>query len=846
VATGWHQGIPDSIAREDVEQAIIDFDRGVEHDFGPSTTYDLLFQGRRYPPKAILGLGARRVAGRTLGPNEFSGGQDSRCFKVLRDLGFEIVEKPERREDTVKKIPGIRKGLETILAQYSKARTEAFAAHPIREAFEGLKVALRESAPVARRAASGQPIKVEWGVGKGNWASVPWIALMDTHETDTTQRGVYCVFLFRHDSTGVYLTFNQGVTQFRRKPGLGNVREAIHARAQELRKYCGNLDGNGFLMDDAIDLRSDAGLATDYESSTIAYRLYQASEVPTDDQLLADVEAVLSVYDRYLVDKPQLVPQVPGRQPNSWIFQSNPEVYDLMAAVSALRGLHFRTRQHADEIRVGDVVYLWESGQQAGVIAVSEVVEGPNMMSDDPAEGAFWKAPEMDAAQERSVRLEIKHVLPQRVLRRDLQKHPLLSGIQIIRSPQGTNFPLKPEEASALASMIAPAIVFEARVSVGALVDAIARLGYVFEPWQVAAYVTALRTKPFVILAGVSGTGKSKLPGLVAALTGGRAELLPVRPDWTDSSEVLGYVGLEQAFHVGPLLRFARDAWRDPKQHFVCIVDEMNLARVEHYFAEVLSRIEDRHRHPAGGYESGPLWAGQTVAARDADDWMKVGLPPNLAIVGTVNMDESAHGFSRKVLDRAFTLELSDVDLNRWGQAATTSRSIAPWPVSAWFPRATRLGELQGLTGDEQSLVERTIETLTTVNVFLSQAQLQVGYRTRDEVALFVLHANDLAPLFVTTGGVAVDPLDLALHMKVLPRLAGGSNAIRSVILRLLSWSLDGQPADPDADSRDVLQSWQHQGRPASLPTARYPRTAARLCLMLERQENEGFTSYWL
>ena len=74
---------------------------------------------------------------------------------------------------------------------------------------------------------------------------------------------------------------------------------------------------------------------------------------------------------------------------------------------------------------------------------------------------------------------------------------------------------------------------------VSRVIKAIAESGFYFEPWQIAAYITALRTKPFVILAGVSGTGKSKLPALVAKVTGGVSKLLPVRPDWTDSSDVL-------------------------------------------------------------------------------------------------------------------------------------------------------------------------------------------------------------------------------------------------------------------------------------------------------------------
>ncbi|MFM8218327.1 MAG: hypothetical protein ACKOJF_05330, partial [Planctomycetaceae bacterium] len=94
--------------------------------------------------------------------------------------------------------------------------------------------------------------------------------------------------------------------------------------------------------------------------------------------------------------------------------------------------------------------------------------------------------------------------------------------------------------------------------------DLVARIdaqGFVFEPWQVAAYVTAVRTKPFVILAGVSGTGKSKLPALVAEATGAAPpRRIAVRPDWTDSSDVMGYVDLQDRFRPGLVLRSLREA----------------------------------------------------------------------------------------------------------------------------------------------------------------------------------------------------------------------------------------------------------------------------------------------
>ena len=383
------------------------------------------------------------------------------------------------------------------------------------------------------------------------------------------------------------------------------------------------------------------------------------------------------------------------------------------------------------------------------------------------------------------------------------------------------------------------------QLEITSLIDGIAGQGFVFEPWQVAAYATALRTKPFVILAGVSGTGKSKLPRLVSEATGGESTLIPVRPDWTDSSDILGYCSLDGKFRPGRFLEFVREATDHPDKHFVCIIDEMNLARVEHYFAEILSRIEDRHPAEQGGYESDPI-LGISLSDEDGAVWNTLKLPANLAIVGTVNMDESTLGFSRKVLDRAFTIELSDVDLPNWGLGAEPRIAELGWPVENWYPRAIRLSGLATRSEAERTIINEVIEALSELNAILVQAQLQVGYRTRDEVVLFVLHAQDVRSSFVTHQGEPVDPLDLALHMKILPRLAGGSSPLKHAIARLLGWAYDGSAAKGEADITNLVETWGSTGCPSRLAGARYPLTAARLCLMLGRLRDEGFTSFWL
>jgi hypothetical protein len=657
--------------------------------------YAIKVSGKQYPVKRLVSLATGQPV------SSFSGG--NRLNKAVQTLGFTVssVEQSTPADDIgLAAMTKFRAAVVTILGNFrSAAAKDKFnGEHPVVKTFADAKQAI-----MAFPAVSAGNLTVVASAGQGNWASVPWLSILDADETKSTQKGVYVVYLFRGDMQGVYATLNQGVTELRQIPAKGR-RVELERRAGVVRAAVPHFADTDYQLDNKIELASATPLGAAYEPSTIAHKFYPADAVPEPQELADDLATLLDAYRLYIDAK--------GKAP---------------------------------------------------------AVEPPMLLPE-----------------------------------------PNFSLADAFKSLQAT----------------------------------IASTGFVFEPWQLAAYVTALRTKPFVILAGVSGTGKSQLPKLVAQATGGQFIRVPVRPDWTDSSDVLGYVDLQSQFRSGGVLHFARDARDLPAAYHVCLLDEMNLARVEQYFAEMLSGIEDRAPDASGGFTSPPLLA-QSLALDDGD-WMKVGWSANLAIVGTVNMDESTHGFSRKVLDRAFTLELSDVDLSLWEASAETPKVPELWPASAWFPRALRLSDLRDLKADERKTVEDVIAKLTELNAILTQAQVQVGYRVRDEVALFVLHARDLATAFTTATSQAVDPLDLALHMKILPRLAGGSATMRRVILQLLGWAVDGKASVDEVAVQAHVDKWAKGGRPASIAGARFGRTAARLALMWERLQHEGFTSYWL
>ena len=364
---------------------------------------------------------------------------------------------------------------------------------------------------------------------------------------------------------------------------------------------------------------------------------------------------------------------------------------------------------------------------------------------------------------------------------------------------------------------------------VAQIIKSIRQYGFFFQPWQIANFITAVKTKPFLILAGISGTGKSKLPGLIGRFTGAKVHMIPVRPDWTDSTELIGYQNLQDEFVNGHLLHICEQAQDDPNAFHICLLDEMNLARVEQYFAEVLSLIEDR-------VVEGDEFKSRHPLTRHRPN---VFLPHNVLMVGTVNMDETTHGFSRKVLDRAFTLEMSDITLDNWRKQSLEKVSVE-WSPHLWKPMALKLSDIEPVSPKQEKLINDTIAVLKDVNDCLKPAQLQVGYRVRDEVCLYLLHAQDLKDHFVDESGEKVQPLDLALHMKILPRIQGSSLAIHDTLERLLRWCLKPQSQDIE----EVVNKWKKE--PQIWKQSRYPHTAGRLLTMYARYQQEGFTSYWL
>ena len=324
-------------------------------------------------------------------------------------------------------------------------------------------------------------------------------------------------------------------------------------------------------------------------------------------------------------------------------------------------------------------------------------------------------------------------------------------------------------------------------------------------------YLTAIKSKPFLLLAGISGTGKSRIVRELARAcweTGSEEykaqkpknfEMVQVKPNWHDSGELIGYVSRvsgKAEFVAGDFLKFVAKAWEDLETPYFLCLDEMNLAPVEQYFAEYLSVVESRKRNDDGMVVTDPIlkkaneeWYFNLTASLTSDEEIRkqfndegISLPQNLIVVGTVNMDETTFSFSRKVLDRAMTIEMNEVDL--YGGLIDRHERIGKIGNNELVGTAV---EGVDVYSDNKDVCDIAIGYLTKLNEILEGTPFKVAYRTRNEFLLYVVNnlpynknadGNELPQ-----GYVIARALDEITSMKILSRIEGDDTKVKESLL---------------------------------------------------------------
>nr|WP_258178121.1 DUF3578 domain-containing protein [Bacillus paranthracis] len=509
---------------------------------------------------------------------------------------------------------------------------------------------------------------VKGSVGQTKWANVPWFAIMNQKITKSTQRGYYIVYLFSEDMQRLYLTIAQGVTD--------TPKEEIEIIKQEIRQHI-NMSSK-VKRDDNIFLGTSSS-AKDYANSTVAYIEYDANKIPSEKELVEDLEEMLRYYEGFIAYKEE--------------------------------GTKYEMIYERKE------VYL---DQQSIINHVSSYIQSK---------------------------------------------------------------------------------------------------GFFYEKKDLINFFLSLKTKPFVILSGISGTGKTKIvqwfaESLGATEENGQFTLIPVRPDWSDSSDLLGYVNLQGEFQERTLIKVLEAADANPNRPYFVVLDEMNLARVEYYFSDFLSVIESRK------------WKDRKIVTSpvlpESITNKHITIPSNVYIIGTVNMDETTHPLSKKVLDRANTIEFNTVNLDYFNFLMDVEEKEAE--VASNRSLETEYLHLKECFKENEDLVRNISTILIEINKILESVGAQVGYRIRDEICFYMAY-NEQGKLLSFD-----EALDYQIYQKILPRLAGSDGRTEEVLKQLYVLC-----ANEEYDSSNSDASY-----------AKYPRSTNKLSYMLRRFEYDGFTSFWI
>lgn len=355
----------------------------------------------------------------------------------------------------------------------------------------------------------------------------------------------------------------------------------------------------------------------------------------------------------------------------------------------------------------------------------------------------------------------------------------------------------------------------------------LAQSGLIYSSQLSTRFVASLLTKPFVILTGLSGSGKTKLAQtFVQWICEDKAQyrMVPVGADWTNREPLLGYPNaLDPKEYVKPdtgVLDLIIQAGNNPELPHFLILDEMNLSHVERYFADFLSVMESK--------EEIPLHSSNEI---HKDIPMRLSLPPNLFIIGTVNIDETTHMFSPKVLDRANTIEfrISEKEMSDF------LKNTKPLNLSGLVAKGAGMGKsfLQLAGSKTANAIERETIEIELVRFFseLKKTGAEFGYRSATEI-LHLIHQLGVLDASLTTR----QKLDVAIMQKLLPKLHGSRRKLCPVLETLASFCVQGGDI---LVQKDIFEKDDFD-----FGKALYPLSLEKITRMYKGAVDNGFASF--
>jgi 5-methylcytosine-specific restriction protein B len=361
--------------------------------------------------------------------------------------------------------------------------------------------------------------------------------------------------------------------------------------------------------------------------------------------------------------------------------------------------------------------------------------------------------------------------------------------------------------------------------------EALTKSGLLYSHKLIVQFVSSLLTKPFVILTGLSGSGKTKLAQAFVqwiCQDKNQYRVIPVGADWTNREPLLGYPNaLKPEEYVKPdsgVLDLIIEANQHPDLPYFLMLDEMNLSHVERYFADFLSVMESK--------EEIPLYTENTENTVQNRVPARLRVPPNLFIIGTVNIDETTNMFSPKVLDRANTIEFRVTEKEMEGFLT----NIKEIDMKALNAKGTDMaGSFLQMTENKSFATIDVKEINTTLVKFfgeLKKTGAEFGYRSATEILRLI---NQLTVLDNTLS--TNQKLDIAIMQKLLPKLHGSRRKLCPVLEVLGSFCVDGGiKVIKDVFEKDDFEFNQNN--------VRYPLSLEKITRMYKGAIDNGFASF--
>ncbi|MEG0495827.1 MAG: DUF3578 domain-containing protein [Eubacterium sp.] len=719
--------------------------------------------------------------------------------------------------------PGLQENLTNLMTEYSRYFTRDF-----RYSFKDILTDGIPGCIESMKCVKGDRYKVTGFAGDEEWAEIPWVAVMDRSITRVPNTGVFIEYLLNKDTQKLYLTLFHGFQEIEEavlktgQEGEG-VKLAVATALQPfVSEIQSKVDSGSFSVGNKeVDLYDDR-----YREGVIFYREY-AGTVPDDGELESDLEEMLVVYNDYyercilkLYPEEEIIEEPDDEIQEEAVLEAEDTVEVMGDQKEQLDTPESIAEAQENQILDQEELQVSESEKSKEVAkeTVEKITKEESVQEQDQEEA--------ETIEWEQVEDKIEETPPAKVSKNSVSKAAYFQTKKVLEESN------EAEETNAVERILERVenLVEETTDIPGTLRQIVAYVttnGFTCEAGIVENLYLSLKAKPFVILTGIAGIGKTSLARLFAEAIGantenGRYKQVPIRPDWKDSRGLLGYLDLNGRYVVGALNDFIKDAVDNPRKPYFLCLDEMNLARVEYYFSEILSVMETR-RDRNGKTITDPL-LGDEAFGRDEvarERYGELYLPENLYIIGTVSSEDTAFNLSRKVLDRASLIEIGQVSLHLQQLPKIMPEEIK---LSSNFLKSDVL-VLASCTR-QRDMIQEVVTLLEAMNGILIKASAQIGFRVRDEICFYLLYNAEYGLMSQE------DALDHAILQKILPRIQGGGSSVESVLTDLFKIC---------AGTRSGNAVRNYAGNRGGL----FPRSAEKLSAMVKRFDQEGKTSFW-